>query len=146
MHATWFIYGCFMHRGVAVILRRRAELHVYLFYTSPIYSYSSWAGGTPWYTWHIWYNDPVIWKIGVSFALIDIENIHRILIRVVGWRDSLYATHTALAFCTFPILSTLPWYSFAIFTPSILSARVVRFPHTRLAALYDSHLIQLFNI
>ena len=41
-------------------------------------------------------------------ALIDTENICRILIRVVGWRDSLYATHAALACFTFPILSTRP--------------------------------------
>ena len=52
--------------------------------------------------------DIVIWKIVGSFALIDTENIHIILIRVVGWRDSLYATHAALACFTFPILSTLP--------------------------------------
>ena len=128
--------------------------------------------GTPWYTWHIWYNDPVIWRFRGSFALIDILNdfeysysswaggtlwytwhiwytrynhlenrrelgayfcrkIHVILIRVVGWRDSLYATHAALACFTFPILSTLPWYISGIFTFSILSARLVRFPHTR---------------
>ena len=37
MHVTWYIYGCSIHRVVAVILRRRAELHVYLFYTSPTY-------------------------------------------------------------------------------------------------------------
>ena len=52
--------------------------------------------------------DIVIWKIGGSFALIDTENIHIILKRVVGWGESLYATHAALGFFTLPILATLP--------------------------------------
>ena len=46
--------------------------------------------------------------IGGSFALIDTENTDIILKRVVGWGESLYATHAALGFFTLPILATLP--------------------------------------
>ena len=58
--------------------------------------------------------DIVIWKIGGSFGGIRYTRLMQLL-----------------HFFTFPILSTLPWYLSGIFTFSILSARVVRFPHTR---------------